>query len=224
MQRYMENGPSWNVLLGQTERELVKTRIYCSFREVSLTFTLQCRNVAKIFYWKLCSFTVPTKMRQGRGKVVPVFIYAQLHEGVWGGGCSSNFLHLSIRWKSVVSFTSRPLYPRKTAAGIPWIWGWVGLRGGVHSMEKMKFLIYGNGIPTPLVIQPVTLSYTELFRLTYSPLWEPLISLVLFKKKQKKKTSLQPSSLVYSFVLTVVSKFSRHDFAGVLCFLQRRFV
>jgi hypothetical protein len=47
------------------------------------------------------------------------------HEGVWGsGGVTTRILNLGTRWKWVVSFTSRPLYPWRS----PWcrlIGSWV---------------------------------------------------------------------------------------------------
>jgi hypothetical protein len=61
---------------------------------------------------------------------------------------SSTILDLSIRWRSVISFTFRPLYPGQKASGIPWIGGWVGLRGSMNSMEKKKSLT-SDGVRTP---------------------------------------------------------------------------
>jgi hypothetical protein len=40
--------------------------------------------------------------------------YALRHEGVWGSGCiDTYFLDLGTSWRWAVSFTPRPLYPRR---------------------------------------------------------------------------------------------------------------
>jgi hypothetical protein len=41
----------------------------------------------------------------------------------------------------VVSFTPRPLYPRKIASGIHWKGGWKGPRTGLDDVERRKFFI-----------------------------------------------------------------------------------
>jgi hypothetical protein len=53
---------------------------------------------------------------------------------------SSTILDLSIRWRSVVSFTLQSLYPRGKAPGTHWTRGWVGPRGGLDVVEKVKIL------------------------------------------------------------------------------------
>jgi hypothetical protein len=46
-------------------------------------------------------------------KTYPVFNYTQQHEDVWGNGSvAPRILNLGARWKRVVSFTPRPLYPQ----------------------------------------------------------------------------------------------------------------
>jgi hypothetical protein len=48
------------------------------------------------------------------------------HEGVWGSGCiDPHFIDLGTSWRWVVSFMSRPLYPRERAS-VPIVWkvGW----------------------------------------------------------------------------------------------------
>jgi hypothetical protein len=41
----------------------------------------------------------------------------------------------------VVSFTPRPLYPRKKGPRTHWIGGWVDLRTGLDDVEKRKFFL-----------------------------------------------------------------------------------
>jgi hypothetical protein len=51
-------------------------------------------------------------------------------------------LDLGTRWRWVVSFTPRPLYPRERAPSTHWIGGWVGPRAGLDAEVKRK-------IPSP---------------------------------------------------------------------------
>jgi hypothetical protein len=56
---------------------------------------------------------------------------------VWGSGSIGPLiLNLGTRWKWVVSFTLRPLYPAKRATGIHWIGGWVGPTAGTAAVTK----------------------------------------------------------------------------------------
>jgi hypothetical protein len=59
----------------------------------------------------------------------------------WGNVCiDPYFLDLGTSWRWVVSFTSRPLYPRGKAPGTHSIGSWVDPRAGVDDVEKRKFL------------------------------------------------------------------------------------
>jgi hypothetical protein len=50
---------------------------------------------------------------KGKGKVSPVLKQVPCHEDVWeNGGMTPRIRSLSVRWKCVVSFTARLLYPR----------------------------------------------------------------------------------------------------------------
>jgi hypothetical protein len=53
------------------------------------------------------------------------------------GFIDSHFLDLGTRWKRVVSFMPRPLYPPGKAP--VYIGGWVDPRAGVNDIEKLKF-------------------------------------------------------------------------------------
>ena len=44
--------------------------------------------------------------------------------------------NLSTRWRWVISFTFRPLYPLTINPGTHWIRGWVGPRASVKALEK----------------------------------------------------------------------------------------
>jgi hypothetical protein len=67
------------------------------------------------------------------------FNWTPLHEGVLGsGGIAPRVLHLGTRWGWVVSFTSRLLTTRKSAAGTHWIGGWVGPRADLYTVVKRK--------------------------------------------------------------------------------------
>jgi hypothetical protein len=66
---------------------------------------------------------------------------------------------LGIRWRLIVSFTPRPLYPREKAPGTHWIGGWMGSRAVLDAVMKRK-------IPSPRreskhrtpIVQPIFLN------------------------------------------------------------------
>jgi hypothetical protein len=73
------------------------------YLEKHLTFTY-CYN-----------FTISynTKCNKDKGKVVPMLNWAPCYENVWGsGGIAPHILNHGTRWRWVVSFTPRLLYPR----------------------------------------------------------------------------------------------------------------
>jgi hypothetical protein len=56
-------------------------------------------------------------------------------------GCiAPHILNLDIRWRWVVSFRLRSLYPRGKNPGIHWIGGWVCFRADLDVVEKRKIL------------------------------------------------------------------------------------
>jgi len=56
---------------------------------------------------------VPEESKKSKGKVVPVLNLALSHENVMGERRYTPFIpNLGTRWKRVVSFTPRQLYPR----------------------------------------------------------------------------------------------------------------
>jgi hypothetical protein len=71
------------------------------------------------------------------------FNWAPLHEGVLGSGVIAQRIpDLRARWRWVVSFTPRPLYPRERAPGIHWVAGWVGTTADLDARARRK-------IPSP---------------------------------------------------------------------------
>jgi hypothetical protein len=65
------------------------------------------------------------------------------HGGVLGsGGIGPRVLVLGTRWRWVVSFTPRKLYPRKRAPATHWIGGRTGLRAVLDAVAK-------RNIPSP---------------------------------------------------------------------------
>jgi hypothetical protein len=73
------------------------------------------------------------------------------------GGIAPRNIDLGTRWKTVVSCTPRPLYPKEIASGTHWIRGWVGSGGEKNSQPPGS---------EPPIIQPVAQRYTnELSRL-----------------------------------------------------------
>jgi hypothetical protein len=57
----------------------------------------------------------------------------------WGcGGIAPRILDLGTRWRWVVSFTTRPLYPRERSPGTHLIGSWVGPRAVRKAVVKRK--------------------------------------------------------------------------------------
>jgi hypothetical protein len=99
------------------------------------------------------------------------FNRAPHHESVlWSGGIAPCILDFDTRWRSVVSFTIRPLYPQGKSPWYPLIGGWVDPRAGLDAVVRIK-------IPSPYrdsnppIIQSVAQRYTaELPRLLLNKL------------------------------------------------------
>jgi hypothetical protein len=76
-------------------------------------------------------------------RILTLFVVMDIREmlGILSGGGISvpRILDLGTKWRWVVSFTPRPLYPGQRAPGTHWI-GWVGPRAGLDDVEKRKFL------------------------------------------------------------------------------------
>jgi hypothetical protein len=68
--------------------------------------------------------------------------------------CSSTILVLDTRRRGVVSFTSRPLYPRGNAPGTLWIGRWVGPAAGLDNVEKRTI--------SPAVNRTAVIIWTEM--------------------------------------------------------------
>jgi hypothetical protein len=82
------------------------------------------------------------------------------------GGITPRILNLGIRWWWVVSFTSRPLYPRGEAPGAHCLGGWVGRRSGLDAVAKKKSIIAPAGKVNPgRLTRSLFLVLTELPRL-----------------------------------------------------------
>jgi hypothetical protein len=82
---------------------------------------------------------------------------------VWGSGSIVPHVHnLHTRWRSVVGFTPRPLYPGERPSDIHLIGDRVGSRASLDDMEKRKFL-------TPPRLEPLgSPAYSQsLYRLFY---------------------------------------------------------
>jgi len=54
------------------------------------------------------------------------------------GGITTRILDLGPRWGWMVSFTSRPLYPRVRSPGIHWKRGWLGPIASLDAVAKRK--------------------------------------------------------------------------------------
>jgi hypothetical protein len=77
-----------------------------------------------------------------KGKVFPALnkISPTPIRRMGNGYLDPHFLDLGTSWKSAVSFTPRPLYPRGRNPSTHWIGGWVDTRTSLDDVEKTKFL------------------------------------------------------------------------------------
>jgi hypothetical protein len=86
------------------------------------------------------------------------------HEGVWGSGCiCPRFHHLGTRWMSVVSFTTRLLYPpppgKEPTLPIEWEAGWApgavltlpGFEPPLLSRIRQQIVLVNISVSAPLL-------------------------------------------------------------------------
>lgn len=60
-----------------------------------------------------------------------------LHEDIRGSGSKAPvFLKLGTRWKCIISFTPRPLYPRVRVPSTHRIGDWIGHRAGLDRLQN----------------------------------------------------------------------------------------
>jgi hypothetical protein len=81
----------------------------------------------------------------------------------WGsGGIAPRILGLGTRWRWVVSFNPRPLYPRERASGTYWIGGWLELRDILDTVVKRKIpSLRRKSNPRTPIVQPVAQRFTD---------------------------------------------------------------
>jgi hypothetical protein len=118
-------------------------------------------------YW-LCPATLlyksPNEYYYGR-RFIDLLCLTKRHamKTYWGsGGIAPHILDLGIRWRWVVSFTPRPLYPKERAPGAHWIGGWVGPRAVLNAVVKRKIPSpRRESNPTTPIVQSVAQRYTD---------------------------------------------------------------
>jgi hypothetical protein len=77
---------------------------------------------------------------------------------VGSGGIASHILELGTRWRWVVSFIPRPLYPRERAPGNHWIGGWVGPRAVLNTAMVKRTIPSQESTP---IVHTVAQRYTD---------------------------------------------------------------
>jgi hypothetical protein len=91
--------------------------------------------------WQTLQYAV---LDEGKKKSKTFSMLNQLNTTSWkrmGEWCiDPRFLDLGTSWRSVVSFTPLPLYPRGKPPCTHWVGGWMDLRAGLDDMENFKFL------------------------------------------------------------------------------------
>jgi hypothetical protein len=83
------------------------------------------------------------------------------HMGEWRH--SSTILRLGTRWRWVVSFAPRPLYPGHRTSDIHWIWGWVAPELAWTLCRKASYPCRESN-PDSSAVQPIA---QTLYRLSY---------------------------------------------------------
>jgi hypothetical protein len=82
--------------------------------------------------------------------------------GVRGSGCiDPQFLDVGTSWRSVVSFTPRPIYPRGKSPRYPLDRRLGGPQSWSGRCEEKILDLTGTRPPTSAVTQPVASRYTE---------------------------------------------------------------
>jgi hypothetical protein len=103
-----------------------------------------------------------------------------------GSGCiDTHYLDLGTSWRSAVSFTPRPLYPREKAPGTHCIGGWVSPRAGLGDTKMITFL--------------------TLPRLELRPLGRPARSLSLYRLRYPR-SSISSVLRYLIFIITVIKE------------------
>jgi hypothetical protein len=91
---------------------------------------------------------------KSRVKLPLCFTKHQAMKAYWG--CRGVALDLGTRWRWVVSFTPRSLYPPRKIPSIHWIGGWVGPRAVLDAVVKRKIPIpLQESNPRTLIVQPI---------------------------------------------------------------------
>jgi hypothetical protein len=106
------------------------------------------------------------------------FNLAPCHGGILGVKVQIHaFFDFGTRWRWVISFTSRSLYPREGAPGTHWIGGWVGPRAVLDAVVKRKIpRPRRESNPRTPIVQPVAWRYTDWAMFT-KLFWRPPLKL-----------------------------------------------
>jgi hypothetical protein len=90
------------------------------------------------------------------------------------GGIAPRILDLGTRWRWVVSFMLRPLYPGEIVPGTHWIGGWMVSRTGLDAVVKRKIPSFcRDSSPRTPIVQPVSQRYTTELYLICLPWDQP---------------------------------------------------
>jgi len=103
---------------------------------------------------------------------------------IWrSGGIAPRILNLGNRWRWVVSFTLRPLYPRGKSSGAHWRGGWFGHRTGLDSGANKKSLCPCRKLNPGRSARDLVTILTKLFRLLH-------FVMMIFKSTHRASASL----------------------------------
>ena len=108
---------------------------HCSWRCVDFR---RCRNVKKIFTKR--SLPV-THFYQYVLRLLPIeciILTVRVIKAFMGSRGTAPLVELDTRWRWIVKFTPRTLYPLRKNPGTHWIGGWVGPRAGLDVFNRRK--------------------------------------------------------------------------------------
>jgi hypothetical protein len=122
------------------------TEIYCNYSGKAYSFTSNNERVLKfvVCVWERERERErrPVKLKvKVKVKLSLCFSLTEHHriEAYWmSGGVAPRIVSLGTRWRWLVSFTPRTLYPQGRASSTHWIGGWAGTRAGLEAVVRRK--------------------------------------------------------------------------------------
>jgi hypothetical protein len=144
---------------------MFRLKIKCPFADrhmannTTIYKTLCCRNYGRPYLPE----PMQQKIKAKKARVVPQLNYLSTTpcRRMLEWRYSSTILDPGTRWDEVSGqLHTIPVYPKRKAPSIHWIWGWVGQRVCLDAVEETKIVLPLTGIRTRAV-QPVARRYID---------------------------------------------------------------